>query len=508
MAATADGLATQAAMAMLSVGANAVDAAIAANAAMAVVAPHLCGMGGDLFVLVRAPDGGVHALNASGRAGSGADAAALRREGCTEMPFRYDVRSVTVPGCVDGWTALHERFGSAPLTEILAPAARLAAEGFPAGPLLVGSLRRSDDRLLQNLPDLARQATGTGAIVRRPAVAAALEAVGRGGRAAFYGGPFGAGLMRLGGGLFDEADLDRTQADWVPPLRRGAFGYELVTIGPNSQGYLTLGSARLAERVGVPGEPADPAWAHLLIEASSAAAYDRPDVLADGADGEALLDAIDDRAGLVDGDRAGRRPHPTRSGDTTYLCTADADGWAVSLIQSNAAGFGSGLVEPSTEINLHNRGMGFNLLPGHPAELGPGRRPPHTLSPALVLRDGELAAVVGTMGGDGQPQILLQVLVRLLFHGVTPGEAVRAARWLLHGPSTGFDTWTGERHVLIEGHAPSGWTAGLAERGHRVRQAGAFDSVFGHAHVIVAEPTGVLAAAADPRAVVGTAAAL
>ena len=508
VAATADQLATQAAMAMFTRGGNAVDAAIAANAAIAVTAPHLCGMGGDLFALVHEPGRGVAALNASGRAGSGAGSAALRAEGHAAMPMRHDVRAVTVPGCVDGWILLHERFGSLDLATVMAPAIRLAAFGFPASPLLVGSLGLLDADARARFGELASQASRPGARVRRPGVARAIEAIVAGGRSGFYGGAFGEGLLALGAGYFADDDLVRVQADWTDPLQASAFGVELSTIGPNSQGYLALGAARLLEQVGVPADPHDPQWAHVLVEAASTAAFDRPDVLHEAADGEALLAAIGARADLVDLQRAGRRPLATAAGDTTYLCTADASGLAVSLIQSNAAGFGSWLVEPTTGINLHNRGLGFSLAPGHPAEYRPGARPPHTLCPAMATRDGELAAVFGTMGGDAQPQILLQVAARLFVHGASPAEAVGSPRWVLRGAGTGFDTWTstGPPTVVIEADAPPAWRTGLRERGHAVDVAPALDSAFGHAHAIVVEPGSALAAAADPRARVGSAA--
>jgi gamma-glutamyltranspeptidase/glutathione hydrolase len=185
---------------------------------------------------------------------------------------------------------------------------------------------------------------------------------------------------------------------------------------------------------------------------------------------------------------------------------------AVSLIQSNASGFGSWLVEPTTGINLHNRGLGFSLEPGHPAELAAGRRPPHTLAPALATRpDGSCAAVFGTMGGDGQPQILLQVAARLFRHSEgrhaqSPAAALDAARWVLRGPVTGFDTWTAPQgaDLLLEGHVPSSWAAELARLGHRVATAPAFDSAFGHAQAIVIQPDGMLAGGTDRRARVGS----
>jgi len=510
MVASADQLATQAGMAVLALGGNAVDAAIATNAALAVTAPHLCGMGGDMYALVH--DGEtVHALNATGRAGSGSDAAKLRAEGFTEMPFRHDIRIVTVPGCVDGWIALHERFGRLPLRQLFEPAIRLAVDGFKASPLLVGSIRMLDDRARESLHELASQALHPGDRVRRLGVAQALRDIAEHGRDGFYGGSFGKGLRELGQGLFGEVDLAKSGADWVAPLSQQVFSKVLYTLPPNSQGYQLLGAAALAEGLQLPADPNDPLWAHLLIEAATVAGHERPRDLHDRADGQALIHRIAADLALVERTKASRNIVPTSDGDTTYLCCVDDQRMGVSLIQSNASGFGSFLVEPNTQINLHNRGLGFSLEAGHPAELTPGRRPPHTLCPALATElDGTLAAVFGTMGGDGQPQILLQIAARLFRHGQSPAEAINAGRWLLRGPVTGFDTWTaaGGPHVIVEGQIAPQWVEGLTARGHEVHVINQFDSSFGHAHAIVVEPTGMLAGAADPRTVIGSVAGL
>jgi gamma-glutamyltranspeptidase / glutathione hydrolase len=506
MVASADQLATQAGMAVLARGGNAVDAAIATNAAMAVVGPHLCGMGGDLFALIHDGDE-VHALNAAGRAGSLVNAQTLRDEGFEQMPFRHDIRTVTVPGCVDGWCAVHARFGRLSLGDVFAPAITLAEGGFPASPLLVGALAQLDQRARAALHELADQAVRPGARVRRPGVARALRDIARDGRDGFYEGEFGTGLITLGAGVYDARDLDDPRPDWERPLSAPAFGRTLHTMPPSSQGYLTLGGAGLADHVGLPADPDDPLWVHLLIEAAKAAGRDRPDVLYDGADGQSLLAEIATRGGEISRDRAARVGHPNRAGDTTYLCTVDRDRMGVSLIQSNAAGFGSWLVEPSTGINLHNRGLGFSLRAGHPSELAPGKRPPHTLSPALATNDdGTLAAVLGTMGGDAQPQILLQLAARLFLHEQSPAVAINAGRWILDGPVTGFDTWSSEGgpHVLLEGHVPAVWRDELERRGHEVRTGPAFDSDFGHAHAIVVGADGMLTGAADPRTRVGS----
>ena len=510
--ASADGAATQAGAYVLALGGNAVDAAIATSAAMAVVAPHLCGMGGDLFALVHT-NGTVHALDAAGRAGSGVDAAQLRAEGHHEMPFHGDVRTVTVPGAVAGWLALHERFGTLPLSTLLAPAIRLAEEGFAASPLLVGSLQLMPATYKSNFADLARQAITAGSPVRREGAARTLRAIASGGKSAFYGGEFGEGLMRLGGGVYTADDFESAHADWVAPLHLAAFGHGIWSMPAPSQGYLFLAALGVVEECELPDDPNDPQWAHLLVEATTAVSHDRPAVLHDHADLAGLLPSLVSRATMVDPSLASLRPSPANDGDTTYLCTTDRNGMGVSLINSNASGFGSLLVEPSTGINLHNRGLGFSVAAGHPAMIAPGRKPPHTLCPAIITRnDGSLFSVLGTMGGDAQPQIMLQIITRLLRHGQShfPWETVDAGRFALRGPKTGFDTWTaGVAPVVnVEGHAPDAWVDGLAERGHAVERRGRFDSGFGHANAIVIRDDGTMAGGADARSVVGTCAGL
>lgn len=505
--ASADQLATQAGIAMLQQGGNAVDAALATNAAMAVVGPHLCGIGGDLLALVHV-EGVTYGLNSSGRAPAAADAEALRAEGMTAMPFRHDIRSVTVPGCVDGWIALHERFAALPLDEIFAPAIGLAAGGFACSPLLVDSVAQLDDAGRRQLAAITDQHPATGEMLRLPAVARTLRAIADGGRDTFYGGEFGAGLVALGDGWFTGDDLAVPIAKWVEPLTADAFGVTLATIGPNSQGYLALAIARLVDAVGLPDDPDDEHWAHLFIEAITAASYDRPSQLFEGADGADLLALIDQRVDLIDRERASARIAPGNDGDTTYLCTTDGNGMGVSLIQSNASGFGSWLAEPNTGIGLHNRGLGFSLQAGHPAELAPGRRPPHTLLPAMAVDGGHLRAVFGTMGGDAQPQVVAELAARLFRHGQLPQDAINAGRVALRADS-GFDTWTSpSTTVMVEGQAPAGWADALAARGHRSEVTEAFSGAFGHAHAIVVEPSGFLVGAYDPRTIVGSAAAI
>ena len=602
MVSTIDHAATAVGVDLLRRGGSAADAAVGANAVLAVTSPHACGPGGDVWALVHDSSGPPVALNAAGFAGSGADAARLRAQGFDRIPLRGHVASVTVPGAVDGWLALHRRFGRLPLAEVLAEAIRMASDGFAASP-----------HLAERAPEVAGVAGNAdippdlrpGEIVRRPGTARALQAVIERGRDGFYGGEFGRALLELGAGEYSPADLDTPVARWVEPVQTTAFGCDLWTVPPPSQGYLTLagawiadpldfatpptpdastasGLASTASAAGLPsaaasavppaGLPnaaasavppaglaasaspsaaADAHWAHLLVEAASMAAYDRHQVLHEGAEGRLLvhearlaprraaIDAAraaniapppplapssspdpgtpppsgspDPGASAVPGSPGGLHGDTPVTGDTTYLCAVDADRMAVSLINSNASGFGAHLVAGDTGIFLHDRGIGFSLEPGHPALYAPGRRPPHTLAPVLVTRpDGALRMVLGTMGGDSQPQILLQLLHRILKLGQSPGRAVSAGRWVLapDGRADGFSTWLPGhgRKVLVEDPA-SGWTSELTALGHTVEEA-APGAGFGHAHVIEATAAGTLAGAADPRSLTGAAAGL
>jgi len=373
--------------------------------------------------------------------------------------------------------------------------------------------------------------------VRVPGVATALRAIMTEGRDGFYRGEFGRALLDLGRGLFVADDLERDNASWVEPLRSRAWGHDLWTVPAPSQGYLALAGAVIAEQVGLPTDTEDPEWAHLLVEAARAAGHDRPRDLHEDADGAYLLDErrLTEAAARIDparvapsdvagDDRGGDGPTSgvprLGDGDTTHLCAIDGDRLGISLTESNALDFGAHLVAGSTGIFLHNRGLGFSLQPGHPAELRAGRRPPHTLSPSLVTNPaGSLTQLVGTMGGDGQPQIILQLFARLLHSREDPAAAIAAARFVLDARDAGpFRLWHGrELSVRLEAHAPAGWTEGLRERGHEVRSVRALDPVaVGCAQIVSleadetvtrADRTGAISGASDPRSPEGAAVA-
>lgn len=508
-----DHLASAAGLSLLRSGGSAVDAAVAASAVLAVTTQHMCGMGGDLVAVLHPGRGAGDpaALVAVGAAGSGADAAALRAEGQRRMPYRGDIRTVTMPGCVDGWLALHARLGRRPLAEVLAPAIGYASEGFPVSPLLAAALPAVAD-VAGAAELLGDQLPVAGELRRRPALARSLTAIAAAGRDGWYGGEFGAGLLRVGHGLFDRADLERDSARWSAPLAVRALGWVLHAPPAPTAGYLPLAAAAVAEMLDVPSDPRTADWVHLLVEAARVTGYDRDARLRDGAAPDALLDPdeLTALAGRLDAAHASDLLVPGTPGGTVYLCAVDSAGQCVSLSQSNAAGFGAHLTVPETGVFLQNRGVGFSLRPGTGNELAPGRRPNSTLAPVLATADaGDPVAVLGTMGGDAQPQVVLQLLARLRA-GATPAAAVAAPRWALVGPEgTGFDTWDtkpgglSRQVVRIEDGAPDAWYDGLSARGHRVERAAAGGG-FGHAQVAVLAD-GVVGGDADQRAGTGAA---
>lgn len=508
MVTTIDHLASSAGLAMLLRGGSAADAAIAANAVLAITAQYLCGMGGDLFALVHLPgEPAPLTLNSSGRAGSGADPDRLRAEGHTHMPPSGDIRSVPVPGCVDGWLALQARLGKLELSEVLEPARRLAADGFAATPGMAGAATLAAKRPGGD-DYLAAGKLQAGTIIKRPGMARALGDIAANGRDGWYGGEFGANLIELGAGEYAEADLARPLADWVEPLVADAWGHRLWTVPPNSQGYLTLASSWIASGLEL-GDPDSDSWAHLLVESCRQAGWDREAVLYENANGEELVSEarLRPRRDAIDPDRAGTLGWSAAVSGTTSLCAIDSDGVGVSLIQSNAAGFGSGLVVPGVRVFLQNRGVGFSLEPGHPGEYGPGKRPAHTLAPLLITRpDGTLRLLANTMGGDSQPQVLTQLVARHLVAAQDVGQAMASGRWRLRYAGkglTGFDTWRGGGEdvvVSVEGHAPEAWALGLERRGHRVSMETAHNGMFGHSELISVDERGVYSGAADPRA--------
>ena len=504
-------LSTLAALEVMRAGGNAVDGAIAANAVQGVAAPETCGVGGDLFALVHLPDTRSPAcLNASGRAGSGADAVALRDRGCEAMPL-HGPDAVTVPGCVDGWYALADRFGRLPLSEVLAPAVRLSREGFPASVELSAAWTLHASRLRTQpsappfFPDGHPPAVGER--ISRPYLAETLQAV-ISGRDAFYLDRIGSAVTEVTGGVITGEDLARPQADWAAPLAVDLFGHTAWTTPPNSQGYLTLAALSIFERLEAPADPGHPAYWHGLIEAYRSMAGERNHLLADptggGSPGEYLLDPprLAERAARIDPERAGLWPYPPpAAGGTAYMCTVDGAGMGVSLIQSNFHGIGAGLSAGRTGVWLHNRGAGFTLTPGHPNELAPGRRPLHTLSPTIWTRDGRLSLLLGTRGGHLQPQLLAQMAAHHYHAGLDLAAAQVLPRWTIG------DIGAARSKVNVETRLDRSAADALRARGHITAAAEPWMGNWGPVSAIRVTPDGLCQAAADPRVETALAAA-
>lgn len=497
-------LAAQTALAIMDKGGNAADAAIAANATLTVVAPHTCGIGGDLFALVYSPgETRPNALNASGRAGSGATGTAARAAGLDHLPTRSPW-AVTVPGCVDGWEALAARYASLPLTELLDPAIQLAHEGFPVSPELSAELTRCAGLLHGQQAAIDFYPSGMpprpGEVVRRPSLGATLAAIATFGRTAFYSGDVGSQIITATAGLLRPSDLEVQQADWVDPISLDVMGWTGWTIPPNSQGYLTLAAAWIFEHLDPPRDAGDPLFTHAAIEAFRAVAWERDHVVSDPASAPHpstwLLDQTRLAARLNHISLTGRAEWPAPQaapGGTTYLCVQDDQGMGVSLIQSNFHGFGSGIGVDDAGFLLHDRGSGFSLVPGHANEIGPGKRPLHTLAPSLWTEAGSVAMLLGTRGGDFQPQLLLQLLAHIRWSGDDAATAQSRPRWTTR-------EWRrrGCTGISHEPHLPTAVAEELARLGHQPCAESDWMSGWGPAAAIINESDNLIGAA-DPR---------
>ncbi|NND02346.1 MAG: gamma-glutamyltranspeptidase [Acidimicrobiia bacterium] len=509
-AATPHVLASHAALEVMERGGNAIDGAIAANAVQGVVAPDTCGIGGDLFALIHRPgDTTPLCLNASGRAGSGVSASKLR-ETHDEMPYRHPW-TITVPGCVAGWAELAAKQGQLPLSVSLGPAIELARSGFPVSLELADSLARLTDMIGSQSSAAALYPNGepaaAGATVRRPDIADTLAAIAAAGPAAFYKGTVADAIAAVTDGGLTADDIASMSVDWVEPIGIDVFGLTGWTVPPNTQGYLALAALWLFEKMAPPTDPADPRYVHAAIEAYKAVAWERDDLVSDPdtapLDPSELLSTtrLAGRLEALSMNRATSWPSPAPApGGTAYLCTRDSAGVGVSLIQSNFAGIGAGISADGTGIFLHNRGGGFNLTEGHPNELRPGRRPLHTLSPTIWTQHDQLRLILGTRGGQYQPQLLIQLAAHLLYSDVPRALGQPLPRWQVDG-------WgTGESPVVqIEERTPRPIVDGLEALGHNVERVADWNQGWGPMSVIGVANDDVYASV-DPR--VSTSAAL
>jgi gamma-glutamyltranspeptidase/glutathione hydrolase len=408
-----------------------------------------------------------------------------------------------VPGCVDGWIALNTRFGTLPLPRTLSPAIEAARTGFPVSTELASTLERIRG-LVGEQPSAAElyprgSIPSVGTAITRPSFADTLEGIATEGRAGMYDHDVAAGIIAASDGAITPDDLARDQADWIEPASLDVMGRTGWTIPPNSQGYLTLAALWIFEALDPPDDPNDPVYQHLLIESYRAVAWERAITVADadhapqGADDLLAPSRLAARAEHIQRDTVTRWPRPQPApGGTAYMTVLDGDGMGISLIQSNFAGIGSGLSAGSTGVWLHNRGAGFNLLPGHPNEYAPGKRPLHTLSPTLWTVDGHLAMLLGTRGGDQQPQYLAQYAAHHLMGGLCVDDAQAHPRWFMDQPLPGTDS-----ALRVESRMAPGTMEGLRLRGHQIDIAGPHEPGWGPISAI--DVIGPRIGAADPR---------
>lgn len=496
MAATSQPLATQIAIDVLQAGGTAMDAAIAANAALGLMEPTGNGIGGDIFALVWDPKTArLYAYNGSGRAPAGQTLDQLKdrlaKMGRDRIPS-FGSLPVTVPGTVDGWFAMHERFGRLPMAQVLEPAIRYSRDGFPLSPYIAKGWARNIDRLkgqadVEETENMLRTYTRDGVppvagqVWTNPDLAATLEKLAKGGRDAFYKGDIArtidSYMKRIGGPLRYE-DLAAHQGEWVEPVSTNYRGYDVWQIPPNGQGIATLQMLNILEAYDLKAMGHNSADAiHVMAEAKKLAFADRARWYADQQFVKVPVARLiskeyaAERRRLIDMKKASVNPPPgdmPESRDTIYLTTADKDGMMVSLIQSNYRGMGTGLVPDGLGFMLQDRGEQFALEAGHPNVYAPGKRPFHTIIPGFVTKDGKPWFSYGVMGGPMQPQGHVQVLVNLIDFGMNVQEAGDAARWQHEGspePTGTGETSPGGELWLEHGVAPEVLEA-LKARGH------------------------------------------
>ncbi len=534
MVACAHYLATQAGLRILTQGGNAIDAAIAANLVMTVVYPSTCSAGGDVFMLIwDAKTQKLYALNGSGRAPQGMTADYFRSHGMPAIPERGPL-SINVPGAVDGWFEALARFGSLPTEVVFAPAIELAEAGMPITQRLAGWLEAAAEGVLGPWSSSAEtyllggKAPQAGTVLRQPHLARTYQLLAKEGSEPFYKGSLAQTIteyVQQCGGVLSMEDMARHHSDWVEPISTNYRGYEVYEFPPNTQGIAALEMLNIIEgydlqKLGYQ----TPEYLHVLFEAKKLAFADRDRYISDPNFVDVPVERLISKAyaeqqrARIDLNKAMQSVTAglEKDGDTMYLCTTDNSGNVVSLIQSLYNGFGSGVVGGTTGVMLHNRGSYFSLDPRHVNYLQPGKRTMHTLTPAMVLRGDTPYLAIGTMGGDAQPQVHVQLLTALLDFGLNVQQAISAPRWrsgrfqigsegkeLELGGQSGVDEHLEqtirERVVLEEGFPPS-TAERLAQLGHRITQNTAWDHGMGHAQAIRIHPqTHVFEGGADPR---------
>ena len=510
IAATSQTLASQAAAQILARGGNAVDAAIAANAALTAVEPMMNGIGGDLFAIYwNAKSGKVTGINASGWAPRRLTPELLREKGHHRMP-EDGILSASVPGCVDGWERLHSAHGKLPWKDLLQPAIYYAKQGFPVTEWIQGYWRDSVTKLTRD--SYARGlflrdglAPGVGEVFRNPDLAKALELIATRGADAFYRGDIAKAILATSerlGGVFEASDLAEFQSEWVEPISTTYRGWKVHELPPNGQGLAALSMLNIMEQFPLGDRPHDsPESLHIKIEAQKLAYEDLQRYNGDPGFSEIPIagliakDYAAKRAALIDRERATCNVKPGNplpgSGDTIYLTAVDRDGNIVSLIQSIYLSFGSGVAVEGYGFHLHNRAALFTLEAGHPNVLVPRKRPFHTIIPGLMEKDG-VHIGFGIMGGLNQAQAHAQFVSNIVDHGMNIQQALEAPRF------TKLDF--GGCNVLIESRVSEDTRDALDRLGHQLGIEGDFASPMGGGQAVMFDSkTGVKYGASSPR---------
>ena len=516
--AAAHPVAVQVGLEILRRGGSAVDAAIAVNAALSLMEPTSCGLGGDLFAMVWEPaTGKLYGLNGSGRAPLALTLDKVPPLADGTMPV-YSPYAWTVPGCADAWFELHERFGRLPMKDLLAPTIAYAREGVPVPQVIAGSWARSVARF-KDKPGFAEvflpggKAPAEGQPFANPALANTLELLAAGGRDAFYRGEIAEKIVaysRKEGGFFSIEDFARHTSEWQEPISTTYRGVTIWEPPPNSQGLAALEMLNILERFDLKAMGRDsPDFWHVMVEAKKLAFADRSAYYADPAFSPAPVAALLDKsyaerqAKRIDMKRAAKSVEPgnpaLQHADTTFLVTADERGMMVALIQSNYTGFGSGYVIPELGFGIQDRGALFSLKAGHPNVLAPGKRPFHTIIPAFMGKDGVPEMAFGLMGGDMQPQGHAQIVVNLVDFGMNLQEAGDAPRFYHTDDSEPTGTAMTDGGVLnLESGPSQDVIQALLRRGHRIVAANGI--VFGGYQAVRRDPkTGVLLGASESR---------
>ncbi len=518
MAATSHPLATQVALDVMKQGGTAVDAAIAANAALGLMEPTGNGVGGDLFAIVWDPKTQkLYGYNGSGRSPGKLTLKWFQRNGYTEVPS-YGPLPVTVPGTVQAWFDLHAKFGALPMKTNLAPAIRYAREGHPVAETIAYYWNLSVPRLgkypgFNEQSTINGQAPRKGQLWKNPNLANTLQAIADGGADAFYRGPVAktiADYVQAQGGFLSVEDMARHRGEWVQPISTNYRGVDVWELPPNGQGLAALQMLNILERTDFSKIAfGSPAHLHAVVEAKKLAFADRAALYADPDFAKTPVTRLlskeyaAERAKRIDPNKAMKAVDAgaaLNQGDTIYMTTADASGMMVSLIQSNYRGMGSGMAPPGLGFILQDRGEQFVLKPGHANSFAPNKRPFHTIIPAFITKDGKPWVSFGLMGGAMQPQGHVQIVMNMIDFGMNLQEAGDAPRWHHDGSTepAGQNTAMSDGGVLnLESQYPYATVQALMRKGHKIEFA---DGPYGGYQAIARDAeTGVYTGASESR---------